>query len=108
MKALVITDKNTDDVKMMMKFYYGFTPNNTVTVGHYHELSKDHRDSDDVLIHIQQKSLPLTQNYPLETYFEFLETTPYNQPRDWVKSFNIALISTIDDKSERYYQALHS
>lgn len=108
MKALVVSDKQVDDVKLMMKFYFGFTPDHICSVSHYHELTQDQRVQDNTLIHVKQQPIPLSENYPLDTYFEMLGESPYNQPKDWIKSFNYAVVSTIDDKSERRYQMLHS
>lgn len=108
MRALVVSDKSSEDMKKMMSFYYGFTPASVISVNHYHELTKEQRDQDNVLIHVQQPPIALSQTYPLETYFEMLNSSPYNQPTAWIKSFNYAIVSTVDDKSERRYHMLHS
>lgn len=108
MRALVISDKSSEDMKKMMSFYYGFTPTSVITVNHYHELSTEQRDQDDVLIHVSQPPIALSDTYPLEVYFEMLETSPYNQPKSWIKSFDYAIVSTIDQQAERRYHTLHS
>lgn len=108
MKALVVSDKNSEDVKTMMKFYFGFTPGSVVAVNHYHELSNEQRDQDDVLIHVQQPPIATKEDQTLSVLFDLMSTSPYNQPTSWIQSFNYAVISTIDDKSERKYQMLHS
>jgi hypothetical protein len=108
MRALVVSDKSSEDMKKMMSFYYGFNPESVITVNHYHELTTEQRDKDNVLIHVQQRPIELTETYPLETYFEFLSASPYNQPTSWIKSFDYAIVSTVDDKSERRYHMLHS
>jgi hypothetical protein len=108
MRALIISDKSSEDMKTMMSFYYGFNPKSIITVTHYHELTQAQREQDDVLVHVQQPPIALSQTYPLKTYFDFLNLAPYNQPTSWIKSFDYAIVSTVDESSERRYHMLHS